>query len=60
MRVHEIVVTALHMAIKNRKPQNELIFHSDRGVQYDAGITRNILTFYQITQSLFWKGKLFG
>ncbi len=56
MSAQETVVKALHMAIKNRKPLKGLIFHSDRGVQYAAGVTRNILAFYQITQSMSRKG----
>ena len=31
---HEMVVTALKRAIKSRRPGKDLIFHSDRGVQY--------------------------
>ena len=50
------MVKALHMAIKNSLPLKGLIFHSDRGVQYAAGVTRNILAFYQITQSMSRKG----
>jgi transposase InsO family protein len=36
-------VAALEMAVKNRAPQDGLIFHSDRGVQYCAHGFRNIL-----------------
>ncbi len=56
MSAQDTVVKALHMAIKNRKPQKGLIFHSDRGAQYAAGVTRNILAFYKITQSMSRKG----
>jgi transposase InsO family protein len=36
-------VSALRMALNNRTPQNGLIFHSDRGVQYCAQSFRDIL-----------------
>ena len=39
----DMVVKALIMAIKNRKPGNDLVFHSDRGVQYTSVKFRNVL-----------------
>ena len=36
-------VPALTMAVKNRTPQEDLIFHSDMGVQYCAQLFRDIL-----------------
>ena len=36
-------VAALQMALKNRSPQENLIFHSDRGVQYCAQSFREVL-----------------
>ena len=36
-------ITALEMAVKKRTPEKGLIFHSDRGVQYCAGVFREVL-----------------
>jgi len=51
------VIAAFKMAIRNR-PVNpeELIFHSDRGVQYACGEFRNLLHSYRILQSMSRKG----
>ena len=43
METAHTTVAALKMAVKNRKPQNGLIFHSDRGVQYRALLFRQVL-----------------
>ena len=48
--------TALNMVVKNRKPIEDMIFHSDRGVQYASSKTRNILASYKIRQSMSRKG----
>jgi transposase InsO family protein len=37
-------VPALKMAVKNRTPEKDLIFHSDRGVQHCAKAFRNTLS----------------
>jgi transposase InsO family protein len=44
LEASETTVAALEMAVKNRKPLNGLIFHSDRGVQYCARSFREILS----------------
>ena len=36
-------IPALEMAVKNRKPKDGLIFHSDRGVQYCAQSFRDVM-----------------
>jgi len=36
METSATTVAALAMAVKNRKPEEGLIFHSDRGIQYCA------------------------
>lgn len=56
MSTGETVVAALNMAIKARKPVRNLIFHSDRGVQYDSFKTRNLISSHNITQSMSRKG----
>jgi transposase InsO family protein len=51
-------VPALTMTVKNRTPQEGLIFHSDMGVQYCAQLFRDILQKYcpSIRQSMSRKG----
>lgn len=51
------VISAFKMAMKKR-PKNpfELIFHSDRGIQYACGEFRNLLKAYKINQSMSRKG----
>jgi transposase InsO family protein len=43
METVHTAVTALKMAVKNRTPEEGLIFHSDRGVQYCAQSFRSVL-----------------
>jgi transposase InsO family protein len=43
MEASETSVTAFEMAVNNRPPQEGLIFHSDRGVQYCAQSFRAVL-----------------
>jgi transposase InsO family protein len=51
-------IAAFEMAVKNRSPENGLIFHSDRGVQYCAQSFRDILRDRcpSIRQSMSRKG----
>ena len=51
-----LTVAALEMAVKRQKPQTELIFHSDRGVQYASCKYREALTKHNIVQSMSRKG----
>ena len=51
-----LTVAALEMAVNRQKPDNNLIFHSDRGVQYALGKYREALAQYKITQSMSRKG----
>ena len=44
------------MAVNRQKPQEDLIFHSDRGVQYASSQYREALAKYSITQSMSGKG----
>jgi putative transposase len=57
MDAESTVIAAFKMAIKNR-PVNpfELIFHSDRGVQYACDRFRTYLGHYNIIQSMSRKG----
>jgi transposase InsO family protein len=43
METSETTTAALEMAVKNRVPEDGLVFHSDRGVQYCAQSFRGIL-----------------
>ena len=45
------------MAVNRQRPQNDLIFHSDRGVQYASYGYREALAEYNITQSMSRKGE---
>jgi transposase InsO family protein len=47
-----IVMQALDMAVRQRKPPPGLIFHSDRGCQYTSQLFRDRLRLTQITQSM--------
>jgi putative transposase len=53
---HEMVVTALKRAIKNRRPAKSLVFHSDRGVQYACTDFRKELGKHEFVQSMSGKG----
>jgi transposase InsO family protein len=44
METSATTIAALEMAVKNRKPLDALIFHSDRGVQYCAQSFRAVLS----------------
>ena len=44
METAHTTIAALEMAVKNRPPQDGLIFRSDRGVQYCAGSFRALLS----------------
>ena len=44
-----LTVSALKMTVNRQRPQNDLIFHSDRGVQYASYGYREILSEYNIT-----------
>lgn len=52
-----LTISALKMAVNRQKPQDNLIFHSDRGVQYASAGYREALAEYNITQSMSRKGE---
>jgi len=52
----ELAIKALQMAIINRKPDEKIIFHSDRGVQYTSNSFREILLKNRIIQSMSRSG----
>lgn len=51
-----LVNDALEMAIKRRKPQKGLIWHTDRGSQYASYAHKDLLNEYGIIQSMSRKG----
>ena len=53
----DLTVTALKMAVNRQKPQDNLIFHSNRGVQYASAGYREALAKYNIKQSMSRKGE---
>jgi len=58
MKTNDTVIPAWKMAIKNRPVTAELIFHSDRGVQYACHEFRDILRANQLViQSMSRKAK---
>ena len=56
MTAKETVLTALEKAAKNRSFNDNMIFHSDRGIQYACRAMVNTLKSYHITQSMSRKG----
>lgn len=55
----QIVLDALHMAIRRQKPTNDAIFHSDRGSQYASYEFRGQLLAYGITASMSRSGNCY-
>jgi transposase InsO family protein len=57
LQANQTVIAALQMALRKRPTNpNELIFHSDRGVQYACEEFRGLLQKHQIVQSMSRKG----
>ncbi len=55
----DIVIEALAMAIKRKRPQKGLIFHSDRGSQYASHEFRKLLEKHHFIQSMSGKGNCY-
>jgi len=51
-----LVNNALQMALHNRNPLPQLIWHADRGSQYASDSHRELLEEYDILQSMSRKG----
>ena len=51
-----LVVDALEMAIRHRKPKQPVLVHSDQGVQYGSEAYRSLLAKYGMIQSMSRKG----
>ena len=52
----QLVCVALRMAIRNQKPAQGLIVHSDRGSQYCSHEYRNMLERYRFQGSMSQRG----
>ena len=59
LTTRETSLAAWEMAIKNRKITNELLFHSDRGVQYANKNFTNILDSKNVKRSMSCVGNCF-
>ena len=59
LKTENTVIKAFDEAIRKRKPKENLIFHSDRGVQYHSEAFKNILKDFNITQSASGKGNCY-
>ena len=55
----DLVYKALNMAIKNKRPSQGLIVHSDRGSQYCSYAYHRIIKQHQFTGSMSGKGNCF-
>ena len=56
LKAKDTVIKALQMAKKNRIIENNLIFHSDRGVQYACNEFTSLIRSLNIRQSMSRKG----
>lgn len=52
----ELATEALEMAVVNRQPKQEVMIHSDRGIQYAAEAFRDTLDKHGFVQSMSRKG----
>jgi putative transposase len=52
----QLITSTFKEAYQSRRPSEELVFHSDRGVQYAAFAFRQLLNTLNITQSFSPKG----
>jgi len=56
MNASQTVIPAIMMANRNRKFSENMVFHSDRGIQYACKSTVNVLKSFGIVQSMSRKG----
>lgn len=56
MAANQTSIPAFRAACKRRPPPTELLFHSDRGVQYACGDFTDLLDARKLTQSMSRKG----
>jgi transposase InsO family protein len=53
-----LTLRALDRAVRNRRPRHGLIFHTDRGIEYAAGVFKQRLAELGIVQSMNRPGKV--
>jgi transposase InsO family protein len=53
-----LTLRALDRAVRNRRPRHGLIFHTDRGIEYAAGVFKQRLAALGIVQSMNRPGKV--
>lgn len=53
----QLITSTFKKAYKERQPDSDLTFHSDRGVQYTAYAFRSLLISFDVTQSFSPSGK---
>ncbi|MFH5886447.1 IS3 family transposase [Halalkalibaculum sp. DA3122] len=56
INAEETAIEAFNQAVATRRPNQELLFHSDQGVQYACREFTKLLDKWQITQSMSRKG----
>lgn len=56
LKAKDTVMSAWRMAVKNRPPSENMIFHSDRGVQYACSAFANLVESYDVERSMSRKG----
>jgi transposase InsO family protein len=56
---HELLADALHKALRNRKPERGVMFHSDRGTQYASYAFRDLMERYGFVQSMSSSGNCY-
>jgi transposase InsO family protein len=54
-----LVISALHMALRQRRPTQSLIIHSDRGKQFACAAYRQVVTQYRLNTSMSRKGNCY-
>ncbi len=59
LRASETTIPALWQACSRFHPEQNLIFHSDRGVQYACNVFRERLSKHQMIQSMSGKGNCY-
>lgn len=52
LRAQDTVIAAWNMSVINRRPSKEMIFHSDRGSQYACTDLREVLSVFEVRQSM--------
>ncbi len=49
---HEVIADALRKAIRKRRPNSDVLFHSNRGTQYTSYTFRDLMEHHGFIQSM--------